>query len=95
MAESPINEEIVAALARILRKVLSHLPDGHQLTADDRLEDLGVTSFQLMQLIAAAEQEFDIEFPDSALSLATFESVGSVALVVDALATGRAEPPTP
>ncbi|MDH6108186.1 acyl carrier protein [Kitasatospora sp. MAP12-15] len=95
MTESQTDEATVGALVRLLRKILTDLPEGHEITAGDRLEDLGLTSFQLMQLIAASEQEFDIEFPDSALSLTTFESVASVALVVGALAIRRSEPPTP
>lgn len=39
------------------------------------------------------EQAFDIEFPDSALALTTFESVGSLATVVETLVREQPGPP--
>jgi acyl carrier protein len=85
MAEPPSVAGSTETLLRIVRGVLNQLPDGHEIALDDPLVDLGVTSFQLMQIIAAVEQALDIEFPDSALALTAFESIGSLAAVVEIL----------
>lgn len=90
MAESQTGEETLEIVVRILRKVLKDLPDDHVITPDDRLADLQVTSLQLMQIIAMVEQTLDVEFPDSAFDLATFESASSLTAVVDSLVLGRA-----
>ncbi|MFF4501674.1 acyl carrier protein [Streptomyces sp. NPDC001401] len=88
MAES--QTESLEIVVRILRKVLKNLPADHVITQEDRFADLHVTSLQLMQIIAAVEQTLDVEFPDSAFDLATFESVSSLTAVVDSLVLGRA-----
>jgi acyl carrier protein len=72
-------------VVRILREILGSLPGGTDLTSDDKLLDLGTTSFQLMQVLIAVERAFAVELPDSALRLETFESAGSIAAVVDSL----------
>jgi Phosphopantetheine attachment site len=53
----------------------------------------GRDPFHLMRIIAAVEQAFDIEFPDSALALTTFESVGSLAAAVETPAREQPGPP--
>lgn len=85
MSESPAGAGPTETLMQILRGILDDLPDNHEITADDALVDLGVTSLQLMQVIAAVEHALDLDFPDSAISLATFESVGSLSAVVESL----------
>jgi acyl carrier protein len=85
MVESSYRAGSTEALLGILGDVLDQLPSGREIALDVRLLELGVTSFQLMQIIAAVEQTLDIEFPDSALDLTTFESVGSLVATVDTL----------
>lgn len=42
------------------------------------MEELGIDSFKSIQLLIDLEVEFDIEFPDSMLSMELFASAGSL-----------------
>ncbi|HZM75655.1 MAG TPA: phosphopantetheine-binding protein [Candidatus Limnocylindrales bacterium] len=91
MAESQTDTGSTVALQAILHNVMDQVPADHEIAPEQRLMNLGVTSLQLMQIVAALEQELDIEFPDSALDLATFETFGSLAAVVESLTGDRSE----
>jgi acyl carrier protein len=45
----------------------------------------GLTSLATVGLMLALEDEFDIEFPDSALSRKTFSSIEAIADTVESL----------
>lgn len=92
MAESQTYTGSTVVLQAILRNVLDQVPADHEIAPEQQLMNLGVTSLQLMRIVAAIEQELDIEFPDSALDMATFETVGSLAAVVESLTGDRSEP---
>ena len=49
------------------------------------LYDAGLSSYGTVNLMLALETEFDIQFPDALLTRKTFESITSVASVVEAL----------
>jgi acyl carrier protein len=92
VAEARTDIGSTVAVQAILRKVLDQVPAGHEFVPEQRLTDFDVTSLQLMRIVAAVELEFDVEFPDSALDLVTFETVGSLAAVVESLTGDRSEP---
>lgn len=85
MTMSPDEKQSTTALVTILRKVLRELPGGPGITAHDELLALGVSSLQLMQIVVEIEKGLGVEFPDAALALENFESVASLAAVVDSL----------
>lgn len=64
---------------------------GRLTTPVETLEDTsdlyhsGLTSLATVGLMLALEDEFDIEFPDSALSRKTFTSIESIAEVIEEL----------
>jgi acyl carrier protein len=60
------------------------------LSPDARLSDLGFDSVALVQLMVHLEEAFCISLPDEALSAETFESVGSLWLVVSDLLDSQA-----
>jgi len=72
-----------------VRDILS--AHGRLTTPVDNLEDdsdlyqAGLTSLATVGLMLALEDEFDIEFPDSALSRKTFGSIEAIADTVDDL----------
>jgi acyl carrier protein len=59
MAEGSIAERVRAVVARQLKVDLDRVTDGAQFVAD-----LGADSLQSMELIAAFEDEFDIEMDE-------------------------------
>jgi acyl carrier protein len=54
------------------------------------LYKLGLTSHASVDVMLALEEEFDIEFPDEVLKKSTFESVGNIEQVVEALVKSSA-----
>lgn len=60
--------------------------DFEALKADDDLYAAGLTSLTTVNIMLAIEDEFDIEFPDSALNRKTFQSIESLVDIVEELA---------
>ena len=59
------DQEIMERLQNLLRDVLEG--DDIVLTAKTKFEDLGLSSFSVVQLVCAIEDEFDIEIPNAAI----------------------------
>ena len=60
--------------------------DPGQIAGDANLYELGLTSHASVNVMLALEDRFDIEFPDEALTKATFASIESIERVVADLA---------
>jgi len=67
--------------------------DPDQLTLDARLEDLGVDSIGMAELIFNVEDEFLLKLPDVAVQLSTFGEV--VQYIDDAVAAQRSAAAAP
>ncbi len=65
------DQEIIDKLQALVQNVLGR--DDIVLTKKTKFEDLGVSSFGMVQLICAIEDEFDIEIPN--LSIRMINSV--------------------
>lgn len=59
------DQEIIEKLQELSRNVLGR--DDIVLTAKTKFEDLGVSSFGMVQIVCAIEDEFDIEIPNAAI----------------------------
>lgn len=75
-------EKIKAILAEHSRLDI----DFDALKNDDDLYAAGLTSLTTVNIMLAIEDEFDIEFPDSALNRKTFQSIESLVDIVEELA---------
>lgn len=75
-------------ITRVRNILASH---GRLTSPVDSLEDnsdlyqAGLTSLATVGLMLALEDEFDVEFPDSALSRQTFSSIDSIADTIEEL----------
>ncbi|MBQ4001992.1 MAG: acyl carrier protein [Lachnospiraceae bacterium] len=68
---------------KILEKQL-RLKEGVEVTLDSRIkEDLGADSLDVLQLLMAIEDEYDVEVPDE--KLAEFSTVGDVVAYLETL----------
>ncbi len=75
-------EDRVTALVRRFAK----LDDGAGLAdAHTDLWEAGMSSLHSVSLMMAVEEEFDVEFPETMLTRATFSSVASIAQAVRSL----------
>jgi acyl carrier protein len=59
--------------------------DFDAITIDTNLYEAGLTSLTTVNIMLAIEDEFDIEFPDSALNRKTFQSIETLADTVEEL----------
>jgi acyl carrier protein len=59
--------------------------DPAALAEQESLYDAGMTSYASVSVMVALEETFDIEFPDSMLNRAVFESRGSIRNAVEQL----------
>lgn len=59
------DQEIIEKLQRLVQDIIGD--EDFILTKKTRFEDLGISSFGLVQLICAIEDTFDIEIPNEAL----------------------------
>ncbi|UVS79496.1 acyl carrier protein [Actinokineospora sp. UTMC 2448] len=71
-----------------LRPYLRGLADGEPIEPEHRLHDLGLDSMQAIELLFALEDGYDIALTEDELTEGTFETAGSLWLVV-AGARGR------
>lgn len=59
------DQEIIEKLQALFKSVLGY--DDIMLTPKTKFEDLGISSFGMVQLMCAIEDEFDIEIPNTAI----------------------------
>ncbi|WP_419730623.1 acyl carrier protein [Lichenicola sp.] len=55
------------------------------LGAQDNLYEVGLSSLATVNVMLAVEEAFDVEFPDNLLTRRSFESISSLASVVNGL----------
>lgn len=69
------DQEIIEKIQVLLRSVLGS--DDIVLTTKTKFQDLGISSFGMVQLVCEIEDEFDVEIPNS-----TIKSINSVPAAV-------------
>lgn len=73
----------------LVRNIVLELEDfatvGGVISDTSSLYDAGLSSYGTVNLMLALETEFDIQFPDMLLTRKTFETITSIASVVEAL----------
>ncbi len=58
-----------------------------KLSDSDDLFDAGLTSLNIVNIMLALENEFDVEFPESMLTRSTFQSIDAQAAAITELGT--------
>ena len=75
-----IKEKIRSIIA------LEILEEGNTIVIEDSMsiiDDIGLDSIQILQLIATLEREFEITFSGEDLDLNNFESINTIAEVIE------------
>jgi acyl carrier protein len=75
-------ERVTAIACRMLVKRGKNIIPG----SDDNLRDAGLTSLDMVNLMLAIEAEFDIEFPQSAMTPDNFDTVRAIEALVSVTA---------
>jgi acyl carrier protein len=74
------QERVMALVARILEH-----PHGAALPVDVRLNELGMSSMKMINLMLAIEVELDLTIPQTEITPDNFQSIASVAAMVGRL----------
>jgi acyl carrier protein len=75
------KERVVGIVAELLhRRSVSH-----QVATDDDLQNIGLTSLDMVNLMLSVEAEFDVRIPDNEMILRNFRSVSAIDLLVTTL----------
>jgi acyl carrier protein len=75
-------ERVIAIACRMLVKRGNNNIPG----SDDNLRDAGLTSLDMVNLMLAIEAEFDVEFPQSAMTPDNFDTVRAIEALVSVTA---------
>lgn len=75
--DKPAATDTYGELARLITQVAGVEEPAHE----DRLEDVGITSLNLIELTVRAEERFTVRFDEG--TAAAFETVGEVADYID------------
>lgn len=66
-------------------KIIKMVTKSEAIEVNDNLKEKGVTSLNLMTILANIESVFDIEIPDEELVLSNFETVAAIDKLVTKL----------
>jgi acyl carrier protein len=81
-----IRERLLA----LVRQILGPPASGRPLPIDARLNDLGMSSIKMVNLMLSVESEFDIAIPQADINPENFASLASIeALISRMLETAR------
>ncbi|MFC1661024.1 acyl carrier protein [Gemmatimonadota bacterium] len=82
--ERPMPPDLVERVCRVVAQSLELPSEALPVTRDTRLfgGGLGLDSIEALRLVAALEEELDVEIDDEALTVTHLGSVGSVARLV-------------
>lgn len=83
----PTPEQLTETLADVVRELLPDAPRGSDLMSIP-LQDIGLDSLSIVELVVDIEERYNVVFPDHFLARETFENIptlaDSVALILGA-----------
>ena len=80
-SDSTPRQRVMALVSRILERPA----DGTALPTTARLNELGMSSMKMINLMIAIEVEFDLTIPQAEITPDNFESIASVEAMVERL----------
>lgn len=73
-------------VSRIHALLGAFLPDPEKLSREQDLQELGLTSMQMVNLMLSIEAEFDVTIPSSKLLPANFRSIQKIEMLLQEIA---------
>jgi len=74
-------------LVGLVRQLLEKNSVSRPISVSDVLSEIGLSSIDMVNLMLAVEAEFDIQIPQSELTVDNFRSIESIERLVDRLQT--------
>jgi acyl carrier protein len=81
-----MNTSMVPSTDRISAIVAQFIEDASEVARQQDLQELGLTSMQMVNLMLSIEAEFDLTIPSSKLVPANFRTIESIEALVRDLA---------
>jgi acyl carrier protein len=81
-----MNTSTVPSIDRINAIVAQFIKDAAEVARQQDLQELGMTSMQMVNLMLSIEAEFDLTIPSSKLIPANFRTIESIEALVHDLA---------
>jgi acyl carrier protein len=69
-------------LLKLVKQILVKNSIGRPVSVEDQLNDVGMSSIDMVNLMLAVESEFDIMIPGSEITPANFRSVSTIEALV-------------
>jgi acyl carrier protein len=79
------SRPITVRLVGLVEQILANNANARPVSLSMRLADLGVTSIQMVTLMLTVEAEFDLTIPQSDITPENFQSIASIAALVEKL----------
>jgi acyl carrier protein len=86
-AKDNIDASPTARVVDLVEEILASTTHTRPVSLTMRLTELGVTSIQMVSLMLAVESAFQLTIPQSDITPENFQSIGSIATLVDRLQT--------
>lgn len=80
-----VSSETVAKLSSIVARIAEQNQVVHPISPTDHLVDRGMTSMAMVDLMLAVEAEFDVTIPQHEMTPTNFQSIASLAQMLDRL----------
>src|SRR5256885_1910299 len=74
-----------ARVAAVVANILGVRSINRNVLADDDLREVGLTSLDMVKLMLAVEAEFDLEIPESSMTLKNFRSISTIGRLLSTL----------
>jgi len=85
----PTSKHILERVKQVVIDFSEIPSELQQLTSDEDLFKLGMSSRSSVSLMMGLESEFDIEFPDEMLRKEIFQSVETIGQAIESLSTAK------
>ena len=79
------NDSAKDRVAGIVLEILERRSVSHQISPDDDLQNVGLTSLDMVNLMLAVEAELDLKIPDADMTLRNFRSISAIEALVASL----------
>jgi len=84
-ANDNIDASPTARVVDLVERILASTTHTRPISLTMRLADLGVTSIQMVSLMLAVESAFQLTIPQSDITPENFQSIASIAALIDRL----------
>ncbi len=69
----------------VVQRLLAERSISRQVSSDDDLREVGLTSLDMVNLMLSVEAEFDLEIPEVDITPANFRSISAISKLVTTL----------